>query len=211
MPVQTKLCGLSTPEAVDAAIAGGASHIGLMFFPPSPRAISFDQAAALAARIPPHISRVGVFVEPCNALLDRAIAAANLDVVQLHRCPAGRAAAIRQHTKLEAWAAIGVKTKADLLAAAAYRDAVDRLLYDAKPPANAAVPGGQGLRFDWTLLAGFDHPLPWILSGGLDATNVKSAITATGASFVDVSSGIETATGIKDVDKITAFLKAANP
>ncbi len=209
MPIQVKICGLSSPETLDAAIAGGAGHIGLMFFPPSPRAVSFERAAELAARVPKHVKRVGVFVEPCNALLDQAVEAGRLDAVQLHQCPPGRAAAIRQHTGLETWAAIGIKSAADLNSTRSYSGAADRLLYDAKAPAGAEVPGGQGVRFDWSLLAGFDHPLPWILAGGLDASNVAEAVRRTGAAMVDVSSGVESAPGVKDVDKIAAFLKAA--
>lgn len=209
MPLQVKLCGLSTPETLDAAIKGGASHVGFMFFPPSPRAVSFEQAAALAARVPGHIKRVGVFVEPCNALLDQAITAGRLDVVQLHNTAPNRAGAIREHTGLEAWAAIGIKSAADLGVTPSYQGAVDSLLYDAKAPAGTQVPGGQGVRFDWSLLAGFAHPLPWILAGGLDAGNVAEAARQTGATTVDVSSGVESAPGVKDVDKIAAFLKAA--
>lgn len=209
MPVATKICGLSTPETLDTAIKGGASHIGLMFFPPSPRAVTFDRAAALAARVPGHVRRVGVFVEPCSALLDQAIAAGILDVVQLHKTPPNRAAAIREHTGLEVWAAIGIRSASDLQTAQTYQGAADRLLYDAKPPAGTEVPGGQGIRFDWSLLAGFTHPLPWVLAGGLDADNIAHAVRETGATFADVSSGVESAPGVKDVDKIAAFLKAA--
>jgi phosphoribosylanthranilate isomerase len=208
MPATAKICGLSTPETLDAAIAGGASHIGFVFFPPSPRHLSFDKALGLAARVPGQVGRVGVFVDPDDALLDAAIAAGRLDVIQLHKVTPARAAAVKTRTGRETWAALAVKTRADLAQAAAFRGAADRLLYDAKAPEGAKVPGGTGLRFDWTLLDGFDHPLPWILSGGLDAGNVGEAIRVTGASLVDVSSGIETAPGIKDVDKIAAFLKA---
>jgi len=209
MRIAVKICGLSTPETLDAAITGGASHVGLMFFPPSPRAVTFDKAAELAARVPLHVKRVGVFVEPCNALLDQAIEAGHLDAVQLHTTPPNRAAAIRDRTGLETWAAIGIKSAADLALARGYAGAVERLLYDAKPPAGTEVPGGQGVRFDWSLLAGFDHPLPWLLAGGLDAGNVAMAVRQTGAMMIDVSSGVETAPGVKDVDKIAAFLKAA--
>lgn len=209
MPFHVKICGLSSPETLDAAIKGGASHVGLMFFPPSARAVSFEKAAELAARVPGHVKKVGVFVEPCNALLDRAVEAGRLDIVQVHRCPPGRAAAIRAHTGLESWAAIGIKTAADLATTRGYAGAVDRLLYDAKPPAGTEVPGGQGVRFDWSLLAGFAHPLPWVLAGGLDADNAAEAIQQTGAAMLDVSSGVESAPGVKDVDKIAAFLKAA--
>lgn len=208
MPATAKICGLSTPDTLDAAIAGGASHIGFVFFPPSPRHLGFDKAQGLSARVPGHVARVGVFVDPDDALLDAAIAAGRLDVLQFHKVTPERAAAVKARTGLEIWTALAVKTRADLVPAAAFRGAADRLLYDAKAPEGAKVPGGTGLRFDWTLLDGFDNPLPWILSGGLDAGNVGEAIRVTGASLVDVSSGIEAAPGIKDVDKIAAFLKA---
>jgi phosphoribosylanthranilate isomerase len=207
MPVDVKICGLSTPETLDAALGGGAAYVGLMFYPPSPRAVSFDAARGLAARVPARVKKVGVFVEPCNALLDEAIAAGALDIVQLHNTPANRAAAIAAHTRREIWATVAVKTRAELLASAAYKGAAARILYDART--DAALPGGMGLRFDWTLLAGFDHPLPWALAGGLDAANLGDAVGVTGARIVDVSSGVETAPGVKDVDKIAAFLKAA--
>lgn len=208
MPVQAKICGLSTAQTLDAAIAGGASHVGFVFFPPSPRAVSFDQAAALAARVPDHVRKVGVFVEPCNALIDQAVESAGLDAIQLHRCAPGRAAALKAHSGRECWAAIGVRTRADLDQAAGYAGAADRLLYDARTPDDAVLPGGMGLRFDWHLLDGFRHPLPWALSGGLDAANVRDAAGITGARLVDVSSGVESAPGIKEVDKIAAFLQA---
>lgn len=205
MRVAAKICGLSTPETIDAAVRGGASHVGFVFFAPSPRNLAFDQARALAAQVPAHVGKVGVFVDPDEALLQAAIAT-GLDTVQLHKVTPQRAAAIR--ARIPVWAAVAVKTRADLNAAASYRGAVDRILYDAKTPENAALPGGMGLRFDWRLLEGFDHPLPWALSGGLDPINVREAIDITGARTVDVSSGVESAPGIKDVDKITSFLKA---
>ena len=208
MPSTAKICGLSTPAALDAAIAGGASHVGLVFFPPSPRAVDFDRAAALAARTPAHVVRVGVFVNPCDALLERAIGAGRLDVLQLHDTAANRAAAIRATHGRETWAALPIRTRADLEAARAYAGAADRLVYDAKTPPGSALPGGMGLRFDWALLDGFRHPLPWALSGGLDPANVGEAIRRTGATLVDVSSGVESAPGVKDVDKIAAFLRA---
>jgi phosphoribosylanthranilate isomerase len=207
MSARAKICGLSTPETLDAAVAGGASHVGFMFFAPSPRNLAFDQARALALRVPDHVGRVGVFVEPDDALLDAAIAA-GLDAIQLHgdEAPA-RVAAIRQRTGLEVWKAIPIRTAADLNATAAFRGAADILLYDAKTP-KGALPGGMGLRFDWRLLQGFAHPMAWALSGGLDAANVRDAIDITGARIVDISSGVETAPGVKAVDKIGAFLKA---
>jgi phosphoribosylanthranilate isomerase len=208
MPVTAKICGLSTARTLDAAVAGGASHVGLVFFPPSPRNLDFDQARALAANIPAHVGRVGVFVDPDDLLLDEAIATGRLTAIQLHKTTPERAAAIRNRTRLQVWAAVAVKTRADLNAAAGFRGAADRILYDAKTPDAAALPGGMGLRFDWKLLEGFAHPLPWALSGGLDPANVAEAVAATGATLVDVSSGVESAPGLKAVDKIAAFLKA---
>lgn len=208
MPTTAKICGLTTPATLDAAVAGGASHIGLVFFPPSPRAVDFDQAAALAARTPAHVKRVGVFVNPCNALLERAIEAGRIDAVQLHDTAANRTAAIRAKHGRETWAAVPVKTRGDLNAAHAYAGAADRVIYDAKTPPGSALPGGMGLRFDWALLDGFRHPLPWALSGGLDSKNVAEAIRRTGAALVDVSSGVESEPGVKAVDKIAAFLRA---
>ncbi|MBN8814584.1 MAG: phosphoribosylanthranilate isomerase [Sphingomonas sp.] len=205
--VTAKICGLSTPETLDAAIAGGASHVGFMFYPRSPRAVSFDAVRGLAARVPGRVGKVGVFVDPDDALVDQAIASGTLDAIQLHKVTPDRAAALRQRTRLEVWVAVAVKTRADLDTAANYRQAADKILYDAKTPVGA-LPGGMGVRFDWGLVDGFRHPLPWALSGGLSADNVGEAARRTGATLVDVSSGVETAPGVKDVDKIAAFLQA---
>jgi phosphoribosylanthranilate isomerase len=204
-----KICGVKTAQAIDAAAKGGASHVGLNYFPPSPRYLALDRVALIAARVPEHVKRVGVLVDPDDDLIDVLIAAGGMDIVQLHgRETPERAAAIRERTGLAVWKAIAVKTAADLAAGAAYAGAADFLLYDAKTPDGAALPGGMGLRFDWRLLAGHRPPLPWGLSGGLDAGNVAEAIGLTGAALVDVSSGIESAPGIKDMDKIAAFCKA---
>ncbi len=208
MPVSAKICGLSTPETLDTAIAGGASHVGLVFFPPSPRHVSRDRAAQLAARVPERVARVGVFVDPDDAMLESAIDAGKLAVLQLHQTTPERTAAIKARTGLELWTAVAVRTRADLDSALPYRGVADRILYDAKTPPGAALPGGMGVRFDWTLLEGYRHPLPWALSGGLDAVNVGEAVTMTGATLVDVSSGLESAPGIKDSAKISAFLAA---
>jgi phosphoribosylanthranilate isomerase len=208
MPTTAKICGLSTPDTLDAAIRGGASHVGFVFFPPSPRHVTRERAAQLAARVPGHVRRVGVFVDPDDATIEAATAAGQLDVLQLHNVTAPRAAAIKAKTRLEIWAAVAVKARLDLDAARGFAGAADRILYDAKTPPGAALPGGMGVRFDWALLEGFRHPLPWALSGGLDPLNIADAIKATGATLVDVSSGVESAPGIKDVAKIAAFLDA---
>jgi phosphoribosylanthranilate isomerase len=209
MRVNAKICGLSTPDTLAAAIRHGASHVGFVFFPKSPRNLDPDQAAALAVHAPAHVRRMGVFVDPDDALLDRVVAAAGLAGVQLHGDESPeRAAAIKARYGVEIWKAVPVRTRADLAAAARYRGAADRILYDAKTPNGADLPGGMGLRFDWTLLDGFDHPIAWALSGGLDVRNVAEAVGISGARLVDISSGVESAPGVKDVDKITAFLQA---
>jgi phosphoribosylanthranilate isomerase len=206
--VTAKICGISTPETLDAAVRGGASHVGFVFFPPSPRNLSRDIAAQLGARVPAHVARVGVFVDPDDAFLEASISAGQLDALQLHKTSPARASAIGTRTGLEIWAAIAVKKRADLDKAREYQGAASRILYDAKTPENATLPGGMGIRFDWSLLDGFDHPLPWALSGGLDPLNVSEAIRRTGAELVDVSSGVESSPGVKNVDKIAAFLRA---
>jgi phosphoribosylanthranilate isomerase len=206
MPVRAKICGLSTPDSVGAAVRGGASHVGFLFFAASPRNVAPEQAAMLAT--PPGVGRVGVFVDADDALIDHAMGA-GLTVLQLHggETPE-RAAALRARHGVEVWKAVPVRTRADLVPARAYHGAADRILYDAKTPVGAALPGGMGLRFDWTLLVGHDHPLPWALSGGLDASNAAEAARITGATLLDVSSGVESAPGVKDVDKIAAFLQS---
>ncbi len=203
-----KICGLSTPETLDAAIRGGASHVGFVRFAPSPRDVSLDRLAQLAARVPDHVARVGVFVDPTDELIDSGIA--HLDILQLHSTAPARVAAIRARFGCPVWAAVAVKTRADLDLARSFAGAADRILYDAKTPPGATLPGGMGVRFDWALLDGFPHPLPWLLSGGLDAGNVAEAARRTGAALVDVSSGVETAPGIKDAARIRAFLNTVS-
>lgn len=202
-----KICGISTPETLDAALRHHASHIGFMLFPPSPRYVPFDRLRGLASRVPTHVKRVGVFVDPDEELVETAVATGELDVIQLHNISAERVAAFRARTERESWAVVAVKTRADLADTSGFAQAADRILYDAKTP-DGALPGGMGVRFDWGLLDGHRHPLPWALSGGLDAGNVGEAIRRTGADIVDVSSGVETTPGVKDVGKIAAFLKA---
>lgn len=208
MPVRAKICGLSTADTVDAAIRHGAAHLGFNFFAASPRYVAPDAAAGLIARVPSHVASVGVFVDPDDETIERALAAGTT-ALQLHGGePPERVAELRSRHGLDVWKAIAVRTAADLAAAKQYRGAATRILYDAKTPAGAALPGGMGLRFDWRLLEGFDHPLPWALSGGLDDDNVAEAVAVTGARLIDVSSGVESAPGIKDVDKIAAFLQS---
>ena len=208
MGVTTKICGLSDEPTVDAAIAGGAAWLGFVLFPRSPRNVAPERAAALAARAPAAIGRVAVLVDPDDALVSQAVAA-SMTALQLHgHEPPERVAALKARTGLEIWKAIPVRTRSDIDAADLYYGAADRLLFDAKTPDAAKLPGGMGLRFDWRLLDGVRHRLPWLLSGGLDAASVAEAVAITGARAVDVSSGVESAPGVKAVDKIAAFLQA---
>jgi len=206
-----KICGLSTPETIDAALKGGASHLGFNFFPRSPRYVTPQRLAMLASMVPASVKRVAILVDPDDALIEALLASNGLDALQLHgKETPERAAELGARTALDIWKVISVRTAADLGAGPAYAGAANFLLYDAKTPDGAAMPGGMGMRFDWTLLAGHRPPLPWGLSGGLDPDNVAEAIRATNAPLVDVSSGIESAPGVKDVDKIAAFCKAVS-
>ncbi|CAN5170456.1 phosphoribosylanthranilate isomerase [soil metagenome] len=206
--IAIKICGLSTPETVDAALKGGASHAGFVFFAKSPRHLTFDRATGLIARLPAQVSPVAVMVDPDDEAIGRALAA-GIRTIQFHgHETAERLAAIRARHAIAVWKAIPVKTRSDLESGKAYAAVADFLLYDAKTPKGADLPGGMGLRFDWSLLSGFRPPLPWGLSGGLDPANAAEAISVTGAPLVDVSSGVESAPGIKDMDKIAAFCEA---
>jgi len=207
MRVQAKICGLSTPESVDAAVGNGAAWLGFVFFPKSPRNVSPEQAAGLVARAPDRIGKAAVLVDPDDDLIARVVQT-GVTALQLHGDESPERLAALRRFGLELWKAVPIRTRADLDAAQAYRGVADRILYDAKTP-KGTLPGGMGLRFDWALLDGFGHPLPWALSGGLDAGNLIEAAGITGARLVDVSSGVESAPGVKDVDKIAAFLQAA--
>ena len=206
--VTAKICGLSTADTVGASIVHGASHLGFNFFPKSPRYVSAEQAASLTALVPAHIAKVGIFVDPDDELIDEAIRIGGVDTLQLHgKEPPERLAAIRaRYPKIALWKAIAIRTRADLEAARVHRSVADLILYDAKTP-EGGLPGGMGLRFDWTLLDGFQHPQRWALSGGIDVDNVERATAITGARLVDTSSGVESAPGIKDLDKIASFLQ----
>lgn len=204
-----KICGLTDPATLDAAIGARADYVGFVFFARSPRNLALDQAAALAARVSGSTAKVGVFVDPDDALLESAVRAARLDVVQLHGAedPA-RIADVKRRLRLPVWRAVAVRTRADIDQAARYAGVADLLLFDAKAPNAGGLPGGNGIRFDWRLLEGAAIRGPWGLSGGLDPASVADAIGATGAPLVDVSSGVEDAPGVKSAEKIRAFCKA---
>ncbi len=211
MTVRAKICGINSAQAMEAAVGGGASHVGLVFYPPSPRAVTPEAAAALAALVPQGVTKVGLIVDADDAMIARILDAVPLDMLQLHgaETPA-RVAEIKTKFGLAAMKAIKIAEPGDVAAAAAYHDAADWLLFDAQPPADmaGALPGGNALAFEWGWLAGRRVSLPWMLAGGIDATNVGEAVARSGAVHIDVSSGVEDAPGAKNPDKIRAFLAA---
>lgn len=209
MRTRIKICGLSTHESVVAALSSGADAIGFVFFPPSPRAIPAEKAAGLAERAP-HVLKVGVYVDPDDALLDATVRTARLGAIQLQGAEsAARVAAVQARFGVPVWKAVGVKSAADIRAAERAFAGADSLLLDARAPEGAVLPGGNGLRFDWRVLSQARPAMPWILAGGLTAQTVAAAIQQTGAPFVDVSSGVEDAPGVKNLAMIAAFVKAA--
>lgn len=204
-----KICGLTSRAAVDAAAAAGATHAGFNFFPKSPRALAHDKARGLVVGCPPELTRVALVVDAEDDLIDAAIAAIGAQAVQLHGGESPeRVAALKARTRLPIIKAIPVAATGDAAAASRYV-AADMILFDAKAPAGASRPGGNGAVFDWSLLSGFRIKQPWLLSGGLDAGNVAAAIAATRPPGVDVASGVESAPGVKDTAKIAAFAAAA--
>lgn len=209
--VRVKICGLTRPGDVAAAVAAGASYVGFVFFPKSPRHLSLDAASALADGVPPGVAKVALTVDVDDAGLDTLLARVPVDILQLHghETP-DRVREVQARSGLPVMKAVGVADAGDLRALDAYAQVADMLLVDAKPPKGAALPGGNGLAFDWRLIAGRRWPVPWMLAGGLDATNVVEAVRLTGARQVDVSSGVESAPGHKDGKKIAAFLRAAS-
>ena len=207
--VRAKFCGLRTPDDVDAAARAGAAYIGLVLFPPSPRALSLGEARALALHAPVGLARVVLLVDPDDATLDAVRDRLPVDMVQLHgsETPA-RVAEVRARTGLPVIRAVGLRDAADLPSLEAAEAASDMVLVDAKPPEGGVLPGGNGLGFDWALVAGRRWARPWMLAGGLHAGNVAEAARLTGAPAVDVSSGIESAPGVKDAGRMAAFAAA---
>lgn len=203
---RAKVCGINSARAFDAACDAGADWIGFVFFPASPRYVSPAMAAGLAARRSGGPLRVGLFVNPADADIAGALAEIDLDLLQLYTT-AGRAADIRARFARPVWRAVGIAAPADLPARA---DGADALLLESKPPPQAARPGGNATRFDWTIPARHRPAYPWLLAGGLDADNVADAIRAAGAPAVDASSGLESAPGVKDPARIAAFVARAH-
>ncbi|MFW5679153.1 MAG: phosphoribosylanthranilate isomerase [Pseudomonadota bacterium] len=210
MTTAVKICGLTRPDDVAAAIAAGADYVGAILVPASRRTVAMDALPALFAAAAGRAKRVAVTVDPDDDLLDRLATSGAVDFVQLHgHESAARVAAVRRRTGLGVVKALPVAVADDLRDVAGYAAVADLLLFDAKPPPGASA-GGNGLTFDWRLVRAIDAgPTPWGLAGGLDPTNVQQAVRLTGAGFVDVASGVETAPGRKDHDLVRAFVAAA--
>jgi len=210
MTTLVKICGLSTLETLDVALEEGADMVGFVFFPASPRNISLHLAGELGARVNGRAEKVALTVDADDRLLANIVDVLRPDLLQLHgtETPA-RVGAIAQHFGLPVMKALPIETKADLGATKPYLKVVDRFLFDARAPRDATRPGGLGKPFDWHLLKGLDLAVPFMLAGGVDPDNVAEAIQITGAPAVDVSSGVESAPGLKDPAKIRAFIRAA--
>lgn len=209
-PVRVKICGLRTAGDMAAVADAGAAYAGFVFFPPSPRNLTPDQAQALALLAPPGMAKVALTVDADDALLDAILARVPVDILQLHgKESPDRVAQVRARYGLPVMKAVGVATEADLPALETHAQVADMLLVDAKAPKGAALPGGNGLAFDWRLIAGRRWACPWMLAGGLTPDNVAEAVRLTGARQVDVSSGVESAPGVKGPARIAAFVAAA--
>ncbi|MBO9448808.1 phosphoribosylanthranilate isomerase [Tropicibacter sp. R16_0] len=208
--VSAKICGVKSPADVVAAAQAGARYVGFVFFAKSPRYLTTEEAAALAADVPLGVAKVALTVNASDDELDRITGAVPLDMLQLHgKESPKRVAEVKARYGLPVMKAIGIADAEDLPQIDLYSEVADQLLIDAKPPKNADLPGGNGLAFDWRLLAGRKYwQTPWMLAGGLTPENVAEAIRMTGARQVDVSSGVESAPGVKDAGKIRAFLAA---
>jgi phosphoribosylanthranilate isomerase len=202
---RVKICGINDPVAFDTAVEAGADWLGFNFFPPSPRAVTAAQAAALSGRLAGGPVRVGLFVEPSDELIAATLDTVKLDVLQVYGAGIDPVR-LRDRFRLPVWRPVGIAAPSDLPASSLDADA---LLLEAKPPAEATRPGGNAVTFDWTILAGWTAPAPWLLAGGLTPDNVADAIRLTGAPAVDVSSGVESAKGRKDKALIRAFIDRA--
>lgn len=210
MALLVKICGLSTPGALDVALDAGADMVGFMFFPPSPRNVSLEQARMLGDRVNGGAQKVAVTVDADDALLVGIVGALKPDLIQLHGHEAPqRVAAVREGFGVPVMKVLPIGTQADLAAIESYTSFADRMLFDARAPKDATRPGGLGKPFDWHLLENLSLPIPYMLSGGLNPDNVAEALRITRAGGVDVSTGVESAPGVKDPEKIRAFIRTA--
>ncbi|KPP87407.1 MAG: phosphoribosylanthranilate isomerase [Rhodobacteraceae bacterium HLUCCO07] len=210
MSIRVKFCGLTRPEDILAAAQAGASYVGFNFFPRSPRYVTPDQARDLAVETPVGVAKVALVVDASDAELDAITGQVPLDMIQLHGAESPeRVAEVKARHGLPVMKVVGVRERADLEALAGYEAVADQILLDAKPPGDAPLPGGNGIPFDWRLVAGRAWAKPWMLAGGLTPENVAEAIRLTGARQVDTASGIESAPGVKDAGLMRAFVEAA--
>jgi phosphoribosylanthranilate isomerase len=209
MPALVKICGLSTPETLDVALDAGADMVGFVFFPPSPRHIALSVARDLGKRVNGRAQKVALSVDADDETLDNSIDALRPDILQLHGNESiARVRDIKARFQMPVMKVIPVETKADLAKISGYAAVADRILFDARAPKDATRPGGLGVPFDWHLLEGLSLSIPFMVSGGLNAGNVAEALRITGAGGVDISSGVESAPGIKDPEMIRAFIRA---
>ena len=207
--IRVKICGLTRPEDVSAVADAGAAYAGFVFFPKSPRNVTIEQARHLAVEVPVGVAKVALVVNADDALLDAITAAVPLDILQLHGSESPkRVSEVRSRFGLPVMKAVGVADQEDVAALDLYAEVADQILVDAKPPKNADLPGGNGVSFDWRLISARRWSKPWMLAGGLTPDNVAEAIALTGAKQVDVSSGVETAPGVKDAGVIQEFIQA---
>ena len=208
--VSVKICGLSTPETLNAAVDAGARYVGFVFFPPSPRSVTPQEAAVLALQVPAGVAKVGLVVAPDDALLDEIARVVPLDMIQVHKVSDPvRLAAIGARVGLPVIAAAPIAKPEDVDEALRIAEPAQMVLFDAKPAEDATLPGGNGISFDWRLLSTRRIPKPWMLAGGLTPENAAEAVALTGAKNIDVSTGVETSPGEKNADLIEAFIRNA--
>jgi phosphoribosylanthranilate isomerase len=212
MSIGVKICGINSAAAAKAAVASGADYVGFVFYPPSPRFLTPDELVKAARPVPDHVKKVGLFVDVHDEVIAEVMERVPLDMLQLHGSETpGRVMGLRKRFGVPVMKAVKIAGEADVAEAKRFFDAADWLLFDAKAPKEmkGALPGGNALRFDWRLIAGYSWPKPWMLSGGLTAENIEEAVRLSGAKAVDVSSGVEDRPGHKSAAKIAAFLEAA--
>ena len=209
--MRVKICGLTTLNTLSAAINSGATYVGFVFFEKSPRHLTIEQAIKMANIVPDGICKTALVVDPSDKDLDDLLDKVPVDMIQLHgHESAERVSEVKDKFGLPVMKAVGISDESDLVNLYEHSRIADQILVDAKPPKNAVLPGGNGLSFDWKLLAGRRWSTPWMLAGGLNSSNLLQAAKLTGARQFDVSSGVETSTGVKDIRLISDFIQAAN-
>ena len=211
MTISVKICGIDRIESVDVAVENGAAYLGFVFYQPSPRNLSLEKAKQLIYRVPKNVIRVGLFVNPTDAEIEDVLSSADLDMIQLHGHESvERVSEVKDRFGLPVMKAVGISDSSDLIYLDEYSRIADQILVDAKPSRNSVLPGGNGLSFDWRLLADRRWTTPWMLAGGLNPNNLLKAAELTGAKQFDVSSGVEASSGVKDIKLISDFIQVAN-